>query len=244
MARSSTKTDAATATAKPQAAGAHPLTRRRGKVLVVLGVALFFGLGVKAVWQKAAPIVANRERYILPAERITMTPQPEWIVAEVCGQVIHNSGLDGRLSILDADFAQNVRHAFALHPWVASVERVQKDFPPAVHVEVTYRRPVAVVETASGELLPVDASGIHLPAEDVPLIRRQYLPRITGVVGQPPIGQKWADARVEGAIEIVTLLGENWEPLHLAAISPRARPEIRGERRFFVYDIVTRGGTQ
>jgi hypothetical protein len=257
LARNSTKTPEAaakpasgkasgisSAEAGGQGAGLNRLARRRGKVLVILGVALLFGLGVKAVWQRASPIVASRERYILPANRITMTPPPEWIVADVCGEVIHNAVLNGRLSILDADFVENVKHAFALHPWVASVERVKKDYPPAVHVEVTYRQPVAVVETAKGELLPVDAAGSHLPADDVPLIRRQYLPRITGIVGQPPIGQKWSDARVQGAIEIVSLLGSNWEPLHLAAISPRARPEISGERQFFVYDIVTRGGTQ
>jgi hypothetical protein len=100
------------------------------------------------------------------------------------------------------------------------------------------------VETAGGALLPVDKTGSHLPADDVPLIRRQYLPRITGIVGQPPVGQRWEDQRVQGAVEIVGHLSEVWESLHLTAITPRARPEIRGERQFFVYDLVTRGGTQ
>jgi hypothetical protein len=90
----------------------------------------------------------------------------------------------------------------------------------------------------------VDKGGSHLPAGDVPLIRRQYLPRIMGIVGQPPVGQRWEDPRVQGAVEIVGYLADLWESLHLTAITPRARPEIRGERQFFVYDIVTRGGTQ
>jgi hypothetical protein len=220
------------------------LTRRRAKALVVIGVVLLLAFGVKAIWRQAAPIVAERDRYLIPAERITISKPPEWLVADVRQQVVHASGLDKRLSVLDGNVFEAVKHAFALHPWVKSVDRVAKKFPPGVHVELTYREPLAVVETARGELLPVDVGGSHLPAEDVPLIRRKYLPRIIGIVGQPPVGQRWEDPRLQGAVEIVMSLGEQWEPLHLASITPRARPEISGEQQYFVYDLVTRGGTQ
>jgi hypothetical protein len=220
------------------------LARRRAKVIVVLTVVMLFGWGAQAAWHWTAPHVSHRDRYLLPASAITISPPPEWIVADVRDQVVHSSGLDGRLSILDAGFVEAIKHAFALHPWVLSVDRIEKRFPPGVHVALTYRQPLAVIETARGELLPVDRDGRHLPADDVPLIRREYLPRAIGIVGQPPVGQRWEDARVQGAIEIVGYLTEVWEPLHLKAITPRARPEIRGERQFFVYDIVTDGGTR
>jgi hypothetical protein len=220
------------------------IARRRGKVLIVLAVVLICGWGVKAVWRQAAPLVASRGRYILPAARITTSQAPEWLVADVRGQVVENSRLDGRLSILDPDFVESIRHAFSLHPWVQSVDRLEKRYPPAVHVELTFRQPVAAVETARGELLPVDSAANHLPADDVPLIRRKYLPRITGIVGQPPVGQGWEDPRVAGAVAIAVRLAEVWEPLHLEVIAPRARPELRSEQQFYVYDIVTRGGTQ
>jgi hypothetical protein len=225
-------------------APAPRVARRRGRVIVVLAVVLLLGWGAQAAWHWAAPHVANRDRYLLPASGISISPPPEWIVADIRGQVIHSSGLDGRLSILDSGFVEAIKHAFALHPWVLSVNRIEKRFPPAVNVELTYREPLAVIETARGELLPVDRHGLHLPAEDVPLIRREYLPRAIGIVGQPPVGQRWEDARVQGAIEIVGYLTQVWEPLHLKVITPRARPEIRGERQFFVYDIVTHGGTR
>ncbi|MBA3484215.1 MAG: hypothetical protein H0T51_20625 [Pirellulales bacterium] len=235
---------AESAAAAPAAVTARPLARRRAKVLVVFAVVMLLGWGAQAIWRHAAPVVASRDRYLLPAKAITITPPPEWIVADVRGQVIHSAGLDGRLSILDAEFEESIKHAFALHPWVQSVDRTVKSFPPGVHVEVTYRRPVAVIETARGDLLPVDAAGSHLPADDVLLIRRKSLPRITGIVGQPLEGQRWEDARVPGALEIIGYLTDGWESLHLETITPRARPEIRDERQFFVYDIVTRGGTR
>jgi hypothetical protein len=235
---------AESAAAAPAPVKPHPLARRRAKVLVVLAVVMLLGWGVQAIWRYAAPVVASRDRYLLPAKSITITSPPEWIVADVRGQVIHSAGLDGRLSILDAEFVESIKHAFALHPWVQSVDRVEKSFPPAVHLDVTYRRPLAVIETARGDLLPVDAAGSHLPADDVLLIRRESLPRITGIVGQPLEGQRWEDARVPGALEIINYLTDGWESLHLETITPRARPEIRDERQFFVYDIVTRGGTR
>ena len=238
------KKSAKAAAAAPNGVKLHPLARRRARVLVALAVVMLLGWGAQAVWRRAAPSVASRDRYLLPAKAITITPPPEWIVADVRGQVIHSAGLDGRLSILDAEFVETIKHAFALHPWVQTVDRIEKKFPPAVHVEVSYRRPLAVIETARGDLLPVDIAGSHLPADDVLLIRRKSLPRITGIVGQPSEGQRWEDARVQGALEIVRYLTDAWEPLHLEAITPRARPEIRGERQFFVYDIVTRGGTR
>ncbi len=227
------------------------LAHRRGKALVVIGVVGLLAWGAQAVWQSAAPIVAARERYLIPADRIIMTEPPAWIVAEVREQVIHTAGLDRRLSILDPAFPETVRNAFALHPWIASVNRIEKLVPAGVQVDVTYRQPVAVIETPFGDtrlLLPVDRRGVHLPADDVPLIRRQYLPRITGIVGQPPVGQRWEDPRVAGAVEIAALLGDVWEALHLQEITPSTRPEVKvtgsEEVQYFVYELVARGGTR
>ncbi len=240
----SSKAASAKTAAPIESSASQGAARRRGKVLVVLGVVLLCGWGANAIWRQAAPMVANSSRYILPAAKITTSQTPEWIVADVRNQVIENSRLDGRLSILDVDFVDAIRHAFSLHPWVQSVDRIEKHYPPAVHVTITFRQPVAVVETASGELLPVDAGASHLPADDVPLIRRKYLPRITGIVGQPAIGRRWEDPRVSGAVAIAVRLADVWEPLHLEAITPQVRPQWRNEQQFFVYDIVSRGGTQ
>src|SRR5690606_3254778 len=115
------------------------LGRRRGKALAVLGVVGLFAWSAQAVWRKTAPVVAARERYLGPAERIALTEPPAWIVANVREQVIHAAGLDRRLSILEPSFAETVRNAFTLHPWIKSVDRVEKRVPAGVHLEVAYR---------------------------------------------------------------------------------------------------------
>jgi hypothetical protein len=225
----------------------HPLARRRVLAGTVLAVVAFCTLGGRAIWELAGPTVIGRERYLLQADKVVISDLPEWTVADVRGQVIQNSGLAGRLSVLDKGFSTKVASAFELHPWVESVKQITKRPPAGVFVELVYRRPVAVIEAPHGEsseLLPIDAHAILLPPDDVPLIRRSYLPRITGVLNQPPAGQRWDDPRVAGAIDLAVRMADDWDALSLVEISPSARPEIQPDRRYFVYDMVTRGGTR
>lgn len=246
-AKGKAKKPAAAASTPTNVASAHPLARRRALAIVVLGVVTTLWFGGVAIWQQVAPMVAGRERYLLPAAGITISDPPEWIVGDVRGQVIASSGLAGRLSVLDGDFLTKIENAFKLHPWIESVTRVEKSFPPAVFVDVVYRRPIAVIETPLGEtkqLLPVDAQGVQLPAADVPEIRLSYLPRITGVVGQPSAGQRWDDPRVVGAVDLAVQLAAEWESLGLKDIVPSARPEVQGDRTYYIYNLVARSGTR
>ncbi|WP_428304541.1 cell division protein FtsQ/DivIB [Lacipirellula sp.] len=226
---------------------ADAMTRRRFKAAVAIGVVGLMAWGAKSAWRVAAPTIAAREGYLVPADRITVTDPPEWIVSDVRAQVVETAGLDRRLSILDPGFAESVKQPFAMHPWIRSVDRVEKRVPAGVFLEVTYRKPVAVIETPDGnsrKLLPADIMGVLLPAEEVPLIRREHLPRVTGIVGQPPVGQAWEDPRVYGAVEIAAMLGHLWEQLHLQEITPSTRPEVSGTHQYFVYELVSRHGTR
>lgn len=219
----------------------------RARVLLILAVIGLLGWGMQRVWQQVAPSVIYRDRYLLSADRITITELPSWISTDVRTEVIQNSGLNGRLSMLDDAFMHVVEDAFLLHPWVESVDRIVKQNPRGVHVDLTYREPVAVVEMAGkhGTLyVPIDKNAIHLPIDDVPEIKKRYLPRIGGVVSRPPAGQKWDDERVVGAVSLAIELSQHWSEFHLVDILPSARPEIRGDHRFFVYDLITRGGTR
>lgn len=218
----------------------------RPRVVVALVVVSLLGWAMQNLWQRIAPRVIYRDRYLLSEERITISPQPEYIRADIAKNVIRNSGLDQRLSVLDDEFMRVVEDAFALNPWVESVHRITKCYPPGVHVELTYRRPVAVVEMATddgSELIPIDKYGVHLPAEEFPEIRKRYLPRIGGIVERPPVGQPWSDPRIYGAAELASRLADVWESLHLVDILPSARPEIRQGHRYFVFDLITSGGT-
>jgi hypothetical protein len=214
-------------------------------VAILLLVAL--GVGLQITWRYAVPQVAQNPSYLLLGERITMTPQPEWIDTDIRAEVIRNSGLADRLSLLDESFASIVADAFALHPWVKSVDHVAKRYPSGVHVDLTFREPVAVVELAAPQgvqLVPIDKHSVHLPVDDVPEIRKRYLPRIGGIVGRPPVGQAWDDPRVQGAADLAVHLAETWEKFHLVDILPSTRPEILDEHRYYVFDLITRGGTR
>ncbi|QEG35355.1 cell division protein FtsQ/DivIB [Bythopirellula goksoeyrii] len=219
----------------------------RLRVVIALLVVGLMGWGMTKVWQQVAPSIIHRPPYLLSAERITATPPPEWIAADVCSEVVHNTGLNGRLSTLDDSFMSVVEDAFVLHPWIASVVKIRKLYPDGVHVEVTYRKPVAVVEMSSPQgmlLVPVDQQAVHLPSKDVPELYKRYLPRIQNVVERPPVGQRWDDLRVTGAADLAMRLSDVWEQLSLVDILPSTRPEILDEHRYYVYDLMTRGGTR
>jgi hypothetical protein len=241
------KKRAAAASTDEPARSRHPLARRRALTAAVLAVVGLLTLGSRAVWRAVAPSVAARDRYVLHADRVLASAPPEWITADVRRQVVDASGLAGRLSLLDPKFHTTVEHAFTLHPWVASVTRIEKRYPSGVHVDLSYRQPIAVIESpqaGAAELLPIDARGVHLPAGDVPLIRRTYLPRIIGVAGQPPTGQAWDDPRVPGAVELAVRLAGLWEELDLTTIVPSAREKVEVDRNYFTYDLINRAGTR
>ncbi len=223
------------------------LLKGQSRLLLALTVIGLLGWGLHRSWLHYAPSVIHRPRYLVPGQRITISSTPEWINSDIRSEVVRNAGLDGQLSILDKDLVATIRSAFLLHPWVASVDRIMKSYPPAVQVSLSYRRPVAVVEIAGptgAELLPVDSQGIHLPASGLPEMHKRTLPRIGNIVGRPPEGQKWDDPRVAGAAILATRLASLWQQLYLVDILPSARPEIRGKHHYFIFNLVTRGHTR
>jgi hypothetical protein len=225
----------------------HTLLFPRLRVVLALAVVLLLGGGMQMIWRAVAPSILHREPYLLTAERIAITPQPEWITSDVRGEVVRNAGLDGRLSILDDGFMTVVEDAFVLHPWVESVASIAKTYPAGVRVELNYRKPVAVVEMSGPDgmlLIPIDGKAVHLPQDDVPDVFKHYLPRIQNVVNRPPVGQPWDDPRVVGAADLAQRLSADWDDLLLVDILPSSRPEIFDEQRYFVYDLMTKGGTR
>ena len=191
----------------------------------------------REVWRRVAPMVAGPRTVLAAGEAITITKPPEWIVGDVRGQVIHNAGLDRRLSILDPGFVAAIENAFAL----ASVGGVGRRDRKAVSAGRARRADLPAAgggrsrrrRARRSQLLPVDAQGIHLPADDVPAIRLQYLPRMTGVVGPPPRGSGGTTRAWRAASSWRCRLADDWESLHLFEIVPSARPEIQGDRRYF-----------
>jgi hypothetical protein len=184
--------------------------------------------GAVYAWQRWGEPATPEAAYLVSAEAIHVTSQPAWIQADVKGEVVRTANLT-RLDVRDRKLVENVASAFALHPWVAAVERVEKRFPPAVDVQLRYRRPVAVVEIAArGEagLLFIDAHSVLLPSADFAPERAKDFLRIAGGNETPTgmYGTTWGSERIAGAARLAAAWGERWKPLLLYRIVPLETP--------------------
>jgi hypothetical protein len=225
------------------------LFRIRPRVWVCLTLLAGLGIGTHFLWLRTAPIVARDPQYLLSAERIKITPAPPWIRSDIKAQVLRDSGLIGNFSVLDDwdSLARRVKDAFALHPWVASVERITRRLPSSLEVELKYRRPVAAIESGdmSGVMfLPVDENGIRLPEGDLTETERRYLPRVSGVQGRPLVGDKWDDPRVLGGVRLAARLADVWQQLRLVEILANVPSSSRDDKPFYTFELVTTGGTR
>jgi len=221
------------------------LVGRPGRPVLLGGliVAVFLGAWY-FVWREVRGHVLSSADYVATPQEVEITPLPSWIHVDIRTEVFRNASLDGPLSIMDDNLAERIATAFSLHPWVAKVERVAKQHPAKVKVQLEYRRPVLMVEVPGG-LLPVDARGVLLPAGEFSPLEQSRFPRLVGV-GTVPLGtagEGWGEARVVGAAEIAAALGPAWDELRLAQIVPYAA-STAGRPDEIVYVLSTRGGTR
>jgi len=121
---------------------------------------------------------------------------------------------------------------------------VQKFHPARVKVDLVYRRPVCMVQSA-GELKPVDEEGVVLPSEDFsPVEKSRYL-RLVGIESTPlgPVGTRWGDDQVLGGAEIAASLSATWEKWELSRIVT-SKPSGAGLRQAASFELVTRNETR
>jgi len=219
-------------------------------VLICLLLVTFFAVwyvlwnGVGA-WQGAGADVLASSEYWVTAAKVRITPPPEWVRRDLRGEVFRDAALDEPLSLLDARLVDRIAVAFSRHPWVEEVRRVIKRYPACVEVELVYRRPVCMVELATGRLLPVDAHGVLLPEEDFSPVEATRYPRLTRVGSEPvgPPGSVWGDVRVAGGAAIAAVLHASWLELGLDRIVPAESSPGAGLEEL-VFEIFTRGGTR
>ena len=140
----------------------------------------------------------------------------------------------------------HVAHAFALHPWVAKVERVSKRPPAGVTVELIYRRPVAMVVGAGAGAVAGRWRGVLLPTADFSPAEALHYLRIAEIKTSPlgPVGTRWGDTHVTGAARIAALLVDDWEKLKLYQIVPAARQVDAGGVETDTYELYTRERTR
>jgi len=202
----------------------------------ILAVGLFL-FGLLTLGKAALDQVRGRERYTIAFADIDCPPPPGQERTDFLGEVQYLGGLPARLHVLDPDLKQGLAGAFARHPWVDKVERVELG-SQKVQVQLVYRTPVlavidweqspqgpwAMVEARSSRtlgarnaMLPalaVDGQGNLLPAAALSV---KGLPILYSKVAPPggAAGTPWKDATVTAAARIASLLQPYQDRLHL-----------------------------
>jgi hypothetical protein len=216
--------------------------QNRGLVLTALVLAVAIGGAVYA-WQRWGQPAMHAADYVVTPEQISVSPPPAWIRADVKAEALRSAAIS-RLDLRDRGLVERVAGAFALHPWVAKVVRVEKSHPARVRVELEYRLPVAAVEVADrGEagLVFIDERSVILPSHDFAPGQGKDFLRIAG--GQETTagvyGTPWGSERIAGAARLAALWGQRWQPLELYRIDTTQPPG--GE---LVYELKTRRGVR
>jgi hypothetical protein len=210
---------------KPAAVGtafsiAGVLLRPHNRGLVLTGVMVVAAIGGSIyAWHRWAKPTLQSAEYVVTPDRIIVTPQPTWVHSQVKTEVLRTAGAS-RLDLRDPKLVEDLAHAFALHPWIAKVLRVEKQFPAQVNVEVQYRRPVLVVKLdipSDQGLLFLDEASVLLPTIDfAPSQAKNYLRVTSG--GEAPssiYGTPWGSERIAGAARLAAAWQNRWQPLGL-----------------------------
>jgi hypothetical protein len=162
---------------------------------VLIGLSLFlFGLLRLGKW--ALGQIRGQDRYTIAFADIDCTPPPDQKRGDFLDEVQYLAEMPSRVRILDEDLAKRLARAFARHPRVASVARVELTPPGRIRIQLLYRTPVLAVLVA-GKLRAVDGQGILLPRETP----TKGLPVFAGQGAPPrgPPGTPWGDPAVEAA---------------------------------------------
>ena len=202
-------------------------------------------------FRRQIPELEARPEYQIGLDRITVTPPPRWIPEDLVEDVFHRVDISTPLSLQDEDLSERIAAAFVTHPWIQKVHRVSKSFPARVHVEVTYRTPVAIVRGVDGHY-PLDASGTLLPGGDFSRSDIDRYPIIDNVTSVPQAGpgESWGDPAVFGAAQLAAVLLQpldsgrsRWESWGLGAIEAPSVVGLPDEVHELQYRIRTRGGS-
>lgn len=205
--------------------------------------------GACALWPYLAqklPSLGKRSEYRLPFRRIQICPHPDRPVPlNLVEQVEQMADVSDDLSILDENLTIEVARIFRRHPWVSNVLRVQKSFPAAVTVELEYRKPVALVETATGRI-PIDVHAVILPSTDFSASDITTFPLIQGITSAPASrpGIEWSDPGLVAAARLAHLLLDDWKSLKLGAIVVPRSTNSETDPNDVPLELATEGGSR
>ena len=197
---------------------ADPFRSDGSSWIVVVILFVVAPLGLFVAYQQWGDVVFGDQKYRITAETLEINPtQPTWIYGNVKAEVIRDGGLE-QLSALETSLTTQMIDAFELHPWVEEVVSLRKEYPNRVQVQLSYRRPVAMVEVFDAEtrwISPIDRHGFVLPTDgftnklDSP---DDYLRIFVGQQLAPGVaGTLWPDVRIRDAAAVANILRQDSE---------------------------------
>lgn len=186
------------------------------QVLVLTAVLGLLFSGLMALARLTREQVRDSDRYTALFSDIDCAPPPDTSRADFLNEVRYLTDFPERLPLLDDDLKQRLFEAFAQHPWVEKVERVEIVPPRQITVTVHYRTPVLAI-AADGDskrlLGVVDRRGIALPAA----APSSDLPVFAGSNKERPsrAGTLWAEQGVTAAARTAWYLRPHQQQLHV-----------------------------
>ncbi len=220
-------------------------SRRLIAAAIILGLVL---VGWSYAWRMWGEPGTTGHDFLVTPEKISVTPLPAWIHADVKMEVVKSGSLSS-LPLRDPQLVDKVSRAFAAHSWVASVKKVSKHYPARIEVELEYRRPVAMVEvTWQGEpkLYFIDAASVILPSDDFEKEVAQKAPHFLRIFADDvspagrAFGTPWGSERIAGAALLADVWQGRWQKLGLyrvlvTKVDPNGKP---------MYVLETKSGTR
>jgi len=206
---------------------------------LILVFAVFAGFGTLG-WYFVKDKIRTKREYLLSADKVVVSPPPDWIPDHFVEDVLRSSGLNQTDSLLDKTLPQKLAEAFAAYPWIERVEQVALRYPSGANVKLSYRVPVALVEVPQRGILPVDRNGIVLPPEYLSVASSDWRSKhwiIQGIQSMPlgSFGTLWGDPQVHTAAQLAAVLTDDpdhtAESLKLARIIIAATETIPGGTR-------------
>jgi hypothetical protein len=201
----------------------------RNLLLRALGPPLVVALLLAAVivlGRSARDALRQQPRYTLPIADVDCTPPPGGDRAAFLGEVQYLAELPDRLALLDDDLPGRLARAFARHPCVERVERVEVVPPHQVRVRLAFRTSVLLACTeprrdgrpnlANGSVFAVNRQAILLPVkgatDDLPVLWDS--PRPAGPAGTP-----WDNRDVAAAARTADFLRPQQHRLRLLSFA-------------------------
>lgn len=222
----------------------------RRELWVMLAIVSIFVTVIFVAWLFVKNQLGQTSPYHLSATEIILPKPPIWVGTHFIEEVMERAGLNEHknIALWDRELPPRVLSAFAAHPWVKEVRRVQVFYPSGARVDLIYRIPVAMIEVTENQLLPVDETGTLLRTDFFRNASQKTLDDyflISGITSHPVgyAGNLWGDPRVTAAAKLASLLAAEREIWELAKIQLVENvPAENNSENNLAWDLITRGG--